>query len=67
MWLEVPSEDFSTGTYLLTCRCGSLEIDYYCSGPTVDGEYMLDVVCTGCLRTGSISFPSCGRQSGRVQ
>lgn len=67
MWLEVPSGDTSPSIYLLTCECGSLEIDYYCSGPTVEDEFTLDVVCRGCLRTGSISFPSCGRQSGRVR
>lgn len=67
MWLEIPSEGLWSGIFLLTCVCGSLEIDWYCSGPTEEGEYTVAVVCGGCLRTGTISLPSYGRQSGRVQ
>jgi len=67
MWKVIESESTETGISRLVCECGSLEIDYYFSGSIEQGELTLDVVCRGCLRTGSISLPSCGRQSGRVQ
>jgi len=67
MWIEVPSGDMWPDTFLLTCECGSLDLDWYCSGPTVEDEFTLAVVCRLCLKTGSINLPSCGSQSGRVR
>jgi len=67
MWLEVPSGGLWTDTFLWVCECGSLELDWYVSGPTGEGAFTVAAVCRGCLRTGTISLARSGRQSGRVK
>jgi len=65
MWLELPSTDLWIGTFLWVCECGSLEIDWYCSGSPKEDTFTLVAVCGFCLRTGTINLPRCGRQSMR--
>jgi len=62
MWLEVPSGDMWPDIFLWACECGSLELDWYFSGPTVENEYTLDVVCLFCMRNASVNLPNSGRQ-----